>query len=115
RVSRRARGANLEFFRRPRMGKNAALGVMPGGLGTLDELFEAVTLVQCGKIGPFPLVLMGAEFWEGLRTWGRFMMGHGVFHQDELGFGRITDSPKEAVELIVRSLPPAVRTRLAGC
>jgi uncharacterized protein (TIGR00730 family) len=91
---------------------SCAFIVMPGGLGTLDELFEAATLVQCKKIGPFPLVLMDAEFWEGLRTWGRFMMGHGVFHQDELGFGRITDSPKEAVELIVRSLPPAVRKRL---
>jgi hypothetical protein len=91
---------------------SCAFIVLPGGLGTLDELFEAATLVQCKKIGPFPLVLMGAEFWEGLRTWGRFMMGHGVFQQDELGFGRITDSPKEAVELIVRSLPPAVRKRL---
>lgn len=40
------------------------------------------------------------------------MMEHGVFHQDELGFGRITDSPEDAVALIVRSLPPAVRKRL---
>jgi len=94
---------------------SCAFIVMPGGLGTLDELFEAATLVQCKKIGPFPLVLMGAEFWGGLRTWGRFMMEHGVFHQHELGFGRITDSPEEAVELIVRSLPPALRKRLAGC
>ncbi len=91
---------------------SCAFIVMPGGLGTLDELFEAATLVQCKKIGPFPLVLMGAEFWAGLRTWGRFMMEQGVFQQDELGFGRITDSPKEAVDLIVRSLPPAVRKRL---
>jgi uncharacterized protein (TIGR00730 family) len=91
---------------------SCAFIVMPGGLGTLDELFEAATLVQCKKIGPFPLVLMGAKFWGGLRTWGRFMMEHGVFRQDELGFGRITDSPKEAVELIIRSLPLAVRKRL---
>jgi uncharacterized protein (TIGR00730 family) len=91
---------------------SCAFIVMPGGLGTLDELFEAATLVQCRKIGPFPLVLMDAEFWGGLRTWGRFMMGHGVFQQDELGFGRITDSPKEAVALITRSLPPAVQKRL---
>jgi uncharacterized protein (TIGR00730 family) len=94
---------------------SCAFIIMPGGLGTLDELFEAATLVQCKKIGPFPVVLMGAKFWEGLRTWGRFMMEHGVFHQEELGFGRITDSPEEAVELVVRSLPPAVRKRLAGC
>jgi predicted Rossmann-fold nucleotide-binding protein len=86
--------------------------VMPGGLGTLDELFEAATLLQCGKIGPFPLVLMGSHFWEGLRKFGQFIMNHGVFRSTELGFGRITDSPQEAVDLIVRSLPPAVRDRL---
>ena len=93
---------------------SCAFIVMPGGLGTLDELFEAATLVQCKKIGPFPLVLMGAQFWDGMRTWGRFMMEQGVFQKEELGFGRITDSPEEAVELIVRSLPPAVRKRLEG-
>lgn len=91
---------------------SCAFIVMPGGLGTLDELFEAATLIQCKKIGPFPLVLMGADFWGGLRTWGRFMMEQGVFTAEELGFGRVTDSPREAVELIVRSLPPTVRTRL---
>ncbi len=91
---------------------SCAFIVMPGGLGTLDELFEAATLIQCKKIGPFPLVLMGTKFWEGLRRFGRFMMDEGVFNPEELGFGRITDSPEEAVELIVRSLPPAVISRL---
>ncbi len=86
--------------------------VMPGGLGTLDELFEAATLIQCRKIGPFPLVLMGSEFWEGLLSFGRFMMEQGVFNPEELGFGRITDSPEEAVDLILRSQPPAVRGQL---
>lgn len=91
---------------------SCAFIVMPGGLGTLDELFEAATLVQCRKIGPFPVVLMGSAFWKGLRTWGQSMMKQGVFTQEELGFGRITDSPREAVALIVQSLPPAVRARL---
>ncbi len=86
--------------------------VMPGGLGTLDELFEAATLIQCRKIGPFPLVLLGTKFWAGLLRFGRFMMSQGVFNPEELGFGRITDSPAEAVDLIVRSQPPAVRARL---
>jgi hypothetical protein len=91
---------------------SCAFIVMPGGLGTLDELFEAATLVQCRKIGPFPLILMGAKFWKGLREWGQDMMEAGVFARDEIGFGYVTDSPKEAVDLIVRSLPGAVRSQL---
>ncbi len=91
---------------------SCAFVVMPGGLGTLDEMFEAATLIQCQKIGPFPLVLMGVKFWEGFRTWGRHMMEQGVFAQEEIGFGRITDSPEEAVDLIVRSLPHALQKRL---
>ncbi|HVQ25355.1 MAG TPA: TIGR00730 family Rossman fold protein [Planctomycetota bacterium] len=87
--------------------------VMPGGLGTLDELFEAATLIQCGKIGPFPLVLVGGRFWEGLRRYGRFMVKQGVFAADELGFGHVTDSAREAVDRVIRALPPAVRERLA--
>jgi predicted Rossmann-fold nucleotide-binding protein len=81
-------------------------------LGTLDELFEAATLVQCRKIGPFPVLLMGTTFWAGLREWGQSMMKAGVFAADEIGFGHVTDSPREAVELILRSLPSAVRKRL---
>lgn len=91
---------------------SCAFIIMPGGLGTLDELFEAATLIQCKKIGPFPVVLMGAKFWVGMQKWGQHMMREGVFAKEEIGFGRITDSPQEAVELIKRSLPPAVRARL---
>jgi len=91
---------------------SCAFIVMPGGLGTLDELFEAATLIQCRKIGPFPVILMGEKFWAGLRAWGQFMMKEGVFAKDEIGFGRVTDSPKEAVDLIVSSLPAEVRKRL---
>jgi uncharacterized protein (TIGR00730 family) len=88
---------------------SCAFIVMPGGLGTLDELFEAATLIQCKKIGPFPLVLMGASFWKGLQTWSRHLLKHGVFEKEELGFGRVTDSAQEAVELIVRSMPLELR------
>jgi len=86
--------------------------VMPGGLGTLDELFESATLIQCRKIGPFPVVLMGAEFWKGLQIWGDHLVKHGVFEKWELGFGRLTDSPQEAVELIIRSMPVRLRKLL---
>ncbi len=91
---------------------SCAFIIMPGGLGTLDELFEAATLIQCRKIGPFPVILMGERFWEGLREWGQFMMEEGVFAKDEIGFGYVTDSPREAVDLILRSLPRPVRGRL---
>lgn len=91
---------------------SCAFIVMPGGLGTLDELFEAATLVQCRKIGPFPVILMGSAFWKGLREWGQEMMKAGVFAKEEIGFGHVTDSPEEAVGLVVRSLPTAVRKRL---
>jgi uncharacterized protein (TIGR00730 family) len=89
-----------------------AFVIMPGGLGTLDELFEAATLIQCRKIGPFPVVLMGTKFWKGFTEWGEHMIEEGTFAKDEIGFGRITDSPQEAVELILKSLPPAARSRL---
>jgi uncharacterized protein (TIGR00730 family) len=91
---------------------SCAFVVVPGGLGTLDELFEAATLVQCGKIGPFPLVLLGEEFWKGLLDYLLFMVDQGVFDAKEVGFGRIVDSPAEGVEMIVRSLPPSVRDEL---
>jgi uncharacterized protein (TIGR00730 family) len=88
---------------------SCAFIVMPGGLGTLDELFEAATLIQCGKIGPFPLILMGEKFWDGMRQWAQYMMAEGVFARDEIGFGHVTDSPKEAVDLIIRGIHPSVR------
>jgi uncharacterized protein (TIGR00730 family) len=91
---------------------SSAFIVMPGGLGTLDEMFEAATLIQCGKIGPFPVILMGAKFWAGLRQWGQFMMKQGVYTREEIKFGHVTDSPAEAVRIILRSLPPAVRKSL---
>lgn len=91
---------------------SCAYVVLPGGLGTLDELFEAATLVQCGKIGPFPLVLVGEEFWKGMRDFLLFMVEQGVFAANEVGFARITDSADEAVHAVVRSLPPALKKQL---
>jgi uncharacterized protein (TIGR00730 family) len=91
---------------------SCAFIIMPGGLGTLDDMFEAATLIQGQKIGPFPVILMGEKFWAGLRRWGQFMMDEGVFTKDEIGFGYVSDRPKEAVELVVRSLPRTVKAHL---
>jgi uncharacterized protein (TIGR00730 family) len=91
---------------------SCAFIIMPGGLGTLDELFEAATLIQCRKIGPFPVILMGRKFWKGLQKWSEHMVEQGVFNRNELGFGRVTDSPQEAVQLILRSMPKGVITAL---
>ena len=62
--------------------------------------------------GPFPVILMGEKFWAGLRQWGQFMIKQGVFAKEEIGFGYVTDSPHKAVDLIVRSLPSALRSQL---
>jgi len=91
---------------------SCAFIVMPGGLGTLDELFEAATLIQCSKIGPFPLILIGDEFWKGLREFVAYMAGQGVFAVEEIGFSRIVETPEEAVKMVLSSFPPDFKKSL---
>ena len=75
-----------------------AFVILPGGFGTLDELFEALTLVQTGKIDHFPVILMGKTYWEGLDQWlHQVVLGHKMVHAHDLLTYRITDSPQEAV------------------
>jgi len=76
--------------------------VLPGGFGTLDELFEALTLIQTKKIGAFPIVLVGKHFWEGLFEWVEQTM-LGVYTNidvEDMALVKITDSADEAVEHI---------------
>jgi len=75
-------------------------------------MYEAGTLIQCNKIGPFPVIGIGTRFWSGLRMFTQHQIEEGAMEQSELGFVRVTDSPKEAVDLIVRSQPASVRARL---
>lgn len=83
--------------------------IMPGGLGTLDELFESATLIQTQKMGPFPVICFGIEYWRDLTRLLKHLVMSGTVGPDELSFLQYTDSPQEAVELIVSALPQPVR------
>jgi uncharacterized protein (TIGR00730 family) len=91
------------FFVRKTMFVKYAEGfiVFPGGFGTMDELFEALTLVQTGKVRDFPIVLFGSEYWGGLREWLRDTMAtHGNIAAKDLDYLTVTDSPEEAVRVM---------------
>jgi len=78
-----------------------AFVVLPGGYGTLDELFEAITLVATGKITKFPVVLVGREYWSGLVTWLREkVLAEGKVHAEELDLIQIADDPEDVVQII---------------
>ena len=92
------------FFVRKVMFVKYAQGfiVLPGGVGTLDELFEAITLIQTQKIGKFPIVLVGQAYWKGLLVWIKeFMLAqeHNISIED-LDLINVVDTPVEAVEII---------------
>ncbi|CAL2060975.1 TIGR00730 family Rossman fold protein [Tenacibaculum sp. 190524A05c] len=73
--------------------------VMPGGFGTLDELFEAITLIQTHKIGRFPIVLVGKKFWGGLLDWIKnTLLEEGNISEGDLKLFRVVDTAEEAVE-----------------
>ena len=75
--------------------------VMPGGFGTLDELFEAITLIQTNKIGRFPIVLVGKEFWGGLMDWIKgTMLTNGKISAGDLDLINLVETPTEAVQVI---------------
>jgi uncharacterized protein (TIGR00730 family) len=91
---------------------SCAFIIMPGGLGTLDEMYEAATLIQCKKIGPFPLILMNKKFWKNVLRMTRHQVKEGAVGEDEIGFALRLDSPEEAVEAILKSIPNEVRKML---
>ena len=81
---------------------STAFVVFPGGYGTMDELFEALTLVQTGKVKQFPVVLFGRTYWQGLVDWLRERVaGEGKIATEDLQLFRVTDQPEEAVRWIV--------------
>lgn len=77
--------------------------VMPGGFGTMDELFEAITLIQTGKIARFPIVMVGSEYWSGLFEWiQKTMLGNHYISEEDLNLYRMVDTAEEAVEHICK-------------
>jgi uncharacterized protein (TIGR00730 family) len=83
---------------------STAFIIFPGGYGTLDELFEALTLIQTRKIKNFPVVLFGSAYWNGMMRWlTDVMLKEGKITERELRLLHVTDSPDEAVEIVVDS------------
>ncbi|MFC9834742.1 TIGR00730 family Rossman fold protein [Rhodococcus sp. NPDC127530] len=77
---------------------------LPGGFGTLDELFEALTLVQTRKVTRFPIVLFGTEYWSGLVDWLRgTLQRSGKISEGDVNLLHVTDSVEEAVQIVIRS------------
>ena len=101
------RDKNLEFdyfFVRKVMFVKYAQGfvAMPGGFGTMDELFEAITLIQTKKIGKFPIILVGTEFWSGMIDWIKQVLleKHGKISPQDMDLFSVVDTAEEVVEII---------------
>lgn len=78
--------------------------VLPGGFGTMDELFEALTLIQTGKVARFPIVLVGVDYWKGLLDWikGTMLETEHNINPEDLNLFRVVDTAEEAAEHIFR-------------
>jgi len=94
------------FHARKTMFVKAAEGfvIFPGGFGTLDELFEALTLIQTGKVLDFPVVLFGADYWGEMLGWIRTeLLADGMISPEDVELLHVTDDPAEVVRLVVES------------
>jgi uncharacterized protein (TIGR00730 family) len=92
------------FYARKTMFVKAAEGfvIFPGGFGTLDELFESLTLIQTGKVLNFPVILVGSDYWQELLDWVREEpLADGLISPEDVELLHVTDDPAEAVRLIV--------------
>ncbi|MDN4610963.1 LOG family protein [Arthrobacter burdickii] len=94
------------FFARKTMFVKYASGfvVLPGGFGTLDELFEAMTLVQTGKVTSFPIVLIGVDYWRPLMDWIKgTLLAEGTVSEKDLSLLQLVDTAEEAVQIVAAS------------
>ena len=79
--------------------------IMPGGFGTLDELFESVTLIQTKKIKPFPVILVGSDYWKGLVGWiNERLLAEGRISREDTEIFQLADEPEEIVRIIKRTV-----------
>ncbi len=84
---------------------SCAFVLMPGGFGTMDEIFEAATLMQTGKIEKFPIVVMGSSFWKPMRGFiQKSLLKEATISKEDLALWDTTDAPKDAVRLIQTGL-----------
>jgi uncharacterized protein (TIGR00730 family) len=93
------------FFVRKLMFVKYAVGyiIFPGGFGTMDELFEALTLIQTRKIRGFPVVLVGSAYWKGLIDWLRTTaLPHGAISPEDIDLLHVVDDPEEVSDIILR-------------
>lgn len=89
--------------------------IFPGGFGTMDELFEALTLIQTRKIRNFPVVLFGSQYWRGLLAWlTSTMLNEKNISSEDLGLMHLTDSPKDAVDFIIKVCDANVTVKGSG-
>jgi uncharacterized protein (TIGR00730 family) len=80
---------------------STAFVIIPGGMGTLDELTEVLTLIQTKKIKPFPVILFNSNYWKGFLEWMRIQsLGNNYITEEDLHLLRLSDDPKEVVEII---------------
>ena len=95
------------FFVRKLMFVKYALGfiVMPGGIGTLDELFEAFTLVQTHKISSFPVILVGREYWAGLAQWiEKRLLSEGMINENDMELFTVVDTCEEVIAALQKGI-----------
>ena len=79
----------------------SAFVIMPGGLGTLDEVTEVLTLIQTEKIKPFPVILFDSGYWQGFLDWLKgTMLAHGAISEEDFELLRVFDSPEEVVSAV---------------
>lgn len=92
---------NFFFVRKVMLVKYAhAFVILPGGFGTLDEMFEALTLIQTGKVSNFPVILMGTQYWKPLVDWLRSLSNAGMISASDLDSLYLIDQPKEAAKIV---------------